>query len=210
MKRFIYLCIPVFLLLLIPAVLCYRSWLTARPPFISSTGGKTLEILLPVKNGHFLQLDPRWRNERIGGSGESIDSVGCTLCCLATALRALGEDTDPSRLNQNLIRSGGYTARGWLEWTAITGIFQNRVEAIETRRLSHKDVDHALEQGHFPIVKFRLSTGINHWVLIVGKRGLEYLVLDPLKADPRPVILSSLTPFIYSVRYVCRKFVTPP
>jgi hypothetical protein len=38
------------------------------------------------KTPHYRQHDPRWAEEKIGGFGESMGRVGCTICSLAMAL----------------------------------------------------------------------------------------------------------------------------
>src|SRR5512147_572257 len=56
----------------------------------------------------FKQWDQRWGDDPVGGSGEPLRSVGCTVSCVAMAFRHFGMDTDPGRLNAWLRASGGY------------------------------------------------------------------------------------------------------
>lgn len=46
------------------------------------------------------------------------------------------------------------------------------------------------------------SQTITHWVMIVGKNGREYLVMDPLNREKTIVPLSTLSKKIYSIRMV--------
>ena len=123
---------------------------------------------------YFLQADPRWGNDVVGGSGESLSAVGCTICAVAMAAGSLGYDVTPGELNARLVRADGYTSRGWLIWSKVS----------------------------IPVVRFFLPGGIPHWVAIVGKSGKEYLVKDPLDSTKQIVTLSRKTKTIVSVRYV--------
>lgn len=180
----------------------FMIWQARSAPHIAVTGGKPMSVRLPVKGTHFMQNDPTWAGEKIGGSAEPIKSVGCTLCSVATAAQFMGESTDPKAFNRELIANGGYTDQGWLVWSAVAKVFQKRVEAISTPLPSHETLDSALEQGQYPIIKFILPAGIPHWVVVVGKEGLDYLIYDPLVAIAEPVPLSRRASAIYSVRIV--------
>lgn len=72
-----------------------RSARTRSVPSVSAQGGRLLTIRLPVTKPHFLQRDSQWKDDRIGGSSETLGSVGCTLCSVGTAVRSLGEMIDP-------------------------------------------------------------------------------------------------------------------
>ncbi len=61
-------------------------------------------------------------------------------------------------------------------------------------------MDEALQHGAYPVVKYFLLGGIQHWCVIVGKDDEEYLARDPLRDDKEPVPLSALTEKIYAVR----------
>ena len=52
------------------------------------------------------------------------------------------------------------------------------------------------------MVKFVLPHGVPHWVVIVGKEGTEYLARDPLRKNDKPVLFSSITSRIYSMRFI--------
>jgi hypothetical protein len=69
---------------------------------------------------------------------------------VATAARSLGEPINPGQLNRQLIGSGGYTAEGWLIWSAITHVFGNRIETAVIDQATHTDIDDALERGEYP------------------------------------------------------------
>ncbi len=152
-----------------------------------------------------MQNDPKWGAEKIGGSAESLRAVGCAMCSVATAAQALGEKTDPSVFNRELIAAGGYTPQGWLVWSAVAKVFQDRVSITVVDELSHEAIDCALEAGQYPIAKFILPIGIAHWVVVVGKEGTDYLIHDPLVNKQEPILFSSRGSSIYAIRIVKRR-----
>ena len=180
----------------------WRSTHSVPAQVISASGGKSMIVRLPTPE-HYLQTDPRWAAETIGGSGESIRSVGCTICSAATALTAIGPVITPQELNDQLKNNDGYTADGWLIWNAITKS-NSAVSVDVVSQPSHKILDSSLEDEAFPLVKFWLPGGIPHWVVLVGKEGSDYLALDPFFGDGEKK-LSELTDQIDSVRVIRRR-----
>jgi hypothetical protein len=190
-------------LLVVGGYFAYRHSHSRSSSPVSAQGGRPLSILLV--RPHFLQRDAQWSEERIGGSAESLGSVGCTICSVATAARSLGEAINPGELNRQLVSAGGYTSEGWLIWSAITQVFGNRIEAAVFNQASRAAIDDALERGEFPIVKFFLPLNIPHWAVVVGKQNHDYLIHDPLVSDASPIPLSSRTSSIQSVRIIRRR-----
>jgi hypothetical protein len=58
----------------------------------------------------------------------------------------------------------------------------------------------ALAAGRPAIVKVLLEGGVNHWLLVVGTEGREYLVNDPLNLSPEPAKLSDYGRYLYAMR----------
>ena len=78
---------------------------------------------------------------------------------------------------------------------------EGRLTADYHTRPRHEFIDRALQAGAFPVIAYPLPNGARHWVLVVGKEGLDYLVRDPLTDEPKkPVSLSTLTDRILAVR----------
>lgn len=150
---------------------------------------------------HYCQSDPSWSSEGIGGSGETIGAVGCTLCCVSMALEHFGIGAgDPSQLNASLIDGGGYTERGWILWSAVERVAADRVAVTVHESPSHRRIDADLKAGRLVLAKFPLPRGIPHWVLICGKQGDDYLVKDPAFRDAGLVALSTRTSSIHAIR----------
>ena len=172
---------------------------------IPSFGGEALEIVPNPSGEYFLQTDPQWSSERIGGSGETMASVGCTICSVAMASNELGVKTNPKSFNSALLENGGFTQRGWIIWEKIEAASQGKIRVSVPGKLSHRALDTALKNGHIPIAKFYLPSGITHWVTIVGKSGYEYLVKDPLNQEKKVVQLSEYTNEISDIRFLKKR-----
>ncbi len=80
---------------------------------IQSSGGADINLPPPAGGAYYLQADPRWSSDVIGGSGESLSSVGCTICAVAMAASYLGYEITPKDLNARLIHYGG-VHKPWL------------------------------------------------------------------------------------------------
>ncbi|MBN1513901.1 MAG: C39 family peptidase [Phycisphaerae bacterium] len=152
----------------------------------------------------YRQADPRWADQTLGGSGEPLRSVGCTVCCISMALAHHGITLDPSELNRKLKEADAYTERGWVKWKAVTRVTGNRVRIELPRNPSNRDIEAALAEGNPVLVKIILSSGAPHWVLLVGRDGHEYLMKDPLGDGKTLKPLSSFGSEIRSVRIVTR------
>jgi len=150
----------------------------------------------------YLQTDPQWAHEKIGGSGEELRAVGCTNCCLCMALAQHGIVLDPAELNQKLIQADGYTERGWIKWDAVEDVSQKRVRIDIPERPTHRDIDQALAAGNPVLVKIVYRPGVLHWVLLVGRDGKEYLMKDPLGDGHTLGLLSAYHSDILAVRIV--------
>lgn len=183
----------------------WRKTNSDRGFHISATGGREMSLTLPELGHTYLQRDPQWRDEKLGRTTETLGSVGCTVCSVAMASTSLGFPIDPSELNRKLRESGGFTSDGWLVWGALAKVTDDKIDVAVTSRPSHADIDSALARGDFPVVKFFYPLGLPHWVVIVGKDGLEYLIRDPAKDSERPIRLSTRTSAIYSVRVIRAK-----
>ena len=137
-------------------------------------------MLPPLGTAYYLQKDPRWQNETIGGSGEPLARVGCALCSLAMALDFHGIKTNPRELNDFLKRNAGYSEQGLLKWNSAAQYAGGKVSFEYIGSPDHKRIDQALQNRRPVIAKIFINQTIPHWVLIVGKERVEYLMRDPL------------------------------
>ena len=153
---------------------------------------------------HYLQRDKRWATERIGGSGKPLYAVGCTVCCLSMAMDQHGIARTPAQLNRDLKAADGFTSKGWLLWSALGPVTDGQLRAEILWRPTHRDIDEALTAGNPVLVKVAPPSMFQHWVLLVGRDGREFLMKDPLDAAKTVRPLSSLHSHILAVRVVKR------
>lgn len=178
--------------------------------------GRRMEVSLPPRSEEavsrstvevepiYLQADPDWATEKIGGSGERLARVGCTICCLSMALAHHGVTLNPLELNRKIKEVDGYTYRGWVKWDSVRQVTGEEVHVELPQKPSNKDIEKALDQGNPVLVKVVLRSGVQHWVLVVGRDGKEYLMKDPLGDGKSLEPLSSLGSDILAVRIVRR------
>jgi hypothetical protein len=134
-----------------------------------------VELAVP----QFRQADERWHADRLGWSRGTLGSEGCAVASAAMVLRFYGIATDPQRLNWHLSAHGGYTDQGWLYWERATDIAPDRARHIYEEDASYFLMDWNLARGNPVIVRLRLTNGITHFVVIMGKEGFDYLIRDP-------------------------------
>ena len=84
-------------------------------PPIAPCGGASFQNFANIETPFYLQRDPRWKDQTVGGSGESLGKVGCTVASLAMALHHYGLAMTPAQLNESLKAHSGYTFRGRLK-----------------------------------------------------------------------------------------------
>src|SRR5688572_25269564 len=83
---------------------CATPAITTRPPecrLPPRTPDSSQRFVLPSQV-HYLQHDPSWASDPIGGSGKPLREVGCAICCLSMALAQYGIDRTPGQLNHGL------------------------------------------------------------------------------------------------------------
>lgn len=149
------------------------------------------------------QDDPTWGREPLGGSGESMAAVGCTITSTAMALKSLGHSFTPLDVCRGLKAQAGFTPQGHLIWSAQGKLTDGAVR-VEFPALTHANIDNTLRQKNPVITKIMLGGDIPHWVLIVGKQGAEYLAFDPLNPSNAVVRVSTLSPTIHAIRVLAR------
>ena len=167
---------------------------------IAGVGGEPFRDFPMIETPIYLQHDRAWEGERIGGTGETLGSVGCTVCCLAMGLGHFGFEQTPKQLNAWLKSNEGYSLRGWLRWETVSKLTAGKVRVDFRAPLNHETIDAALKARQPVLAKVFINRVIPHWVLVVGKEGREYLVQDPLGGGKRPERLSSYSSGVHAIR----------
>jgi hypothetical protein len=197
--------IVIAVLLLLALAVC--AWLIhglTERRVISSSGG--IYFLRPVVLSvpPFRQADPRWHEEPLGDTSDTIGRTGCAMTSAAMVLKSYGVDTDPHRLNAYLTTHHGYVGTGYIVWEKAAKLGTNVKKAYEDLP-SYWRIDRQLMKGNPVIVRLHLSGGGTHFVVIAGKRGFDYLILDPGAGWARGLYpLREITPSIDGLRYYRR------
>lgn len=148
----------------------------------------------------YRQDDARWANDVLGNSSFTMESSGCLVSCIASAVSMESEDTvTPGELNRLFTEHGVYDSEGNIQWSAIDNI--DGYSAQVYSNVSQPEIDRCLADGHYPIVRVRMNiVGNFHYVLIVGTENGDYVCMDPLKSELTG--LSQYAGRVYAVRVV--------
>ena len=169
-------------------------------PIASSGGSDSLSIRIEHVP-YWLQNDPRWGAETIGGSNERMAAAGCTITCLAMSISYLGYQTDPQQLCRDLKHQDGFTDQGYIKWDAVKVVTSGKLR-VEFPNLTHEAIEAALHEKKPVIAKIMLSAKVPHWVLIIGKEESEFIIIDPLNPERKLLRLSDRSAQIYALRVV--------
>ena len=131
------------------------------------------------------QRDTRWASHKLGYSYYTIGGYGCLITAISMILNWYGKSTDPAQLNDALVRVGGFTGAN-LYWNAIAQVQPDvyLAKAIDCYYIPAPlhEID-ALLADDVPVlvhVDFTPGGAVDqHWVLIVGKSGDDYIINDP-------------------------------
>lgn len=155
----------------------FTIWFWKGP--ISGHGGIPILGRMEIFVAPFFQEDPLWSQESLGTSTDTIGSAGCALSSAAMVLRFYGVEVDPKKLNDYLIEHDGYEGAAWIKWEIAATFPPNIAEKRYEDLPSYGLIDWNLLRGNPVIVRIRRLTGKTHFMVVVGKQGLDYLVRDP-------------------------------
>ncbi len=165
---------------LIVAISLIALYLWPHPTLAS--GGLPIPGEIVIEVPQFFQGDPAWGLDHLGTTAQTSGTLAAEGCAVGSASMVLGfygMDIDPKRLNQFLITHQGYEGKGWLRWESAAEYSPGLVEKAYEGLPSYALIDWNLLRGNPMIVRIRRTDGITHFVVIVGKRGLDYLIRDP-------------------------------
>jgi len=151
---------------------------SARRP-ISGSGGLYFPNEVVIDVPQFFQNDPQWASDPLGPTDGTLGAEGCAVASAAMVLASYGADLDPGRLNAFVQKINGFTPEGWLYWEAASAYPPIVADHVYEDLPSYRLIDANLLAGNPVIVRLRYTSGITHFVVIVGKRGFDYLVRDP-------------------------------
>ena len=169
---------------------------------ISATGGLYFFSRTELNVPRFAQADPRWADDSLGPTDSTIGGEGCAVSSAAMVLAYYGVNIDPGILNAFLTNNDGYTPQGWLYWEKAAAFAPGKAKHVYEDAPSYYLIDSNLLRGNPVIIRIRLSSGITHFVVIVGKRGFHYLIQDPASSGDNGIYpLYRLVPKIEALRF---------
>ena len=153
-----------------------QSQLAALKNFSSSAGGSTCLGASPGggSDGNFYsQRDPRWCQQYIGNSRDTIGSVGCYLSSISMVYKKLGNDITPSAYAANSSNFWGNTA-----YMSTP----NPPSGYTYKQIAYNSgvIDDELKAGRYVIAQMKMSNvaGMHFIVIISGSNG-NYKIHDP-------------------------------
>lgn len=181
-----------FIIFLLSAIFCVFVLYSASAFYIKNIGItlKTDENFdYSSELEYFLQTDPEWASAKLGTSNYTLAQQGCTITDVAMVLNYLGYETNPALLNQQFTEDSLYDENGNLLWFKLEDLYP--VQYKHRRIFSSKTIEKNLRNEILPIVKVKLAQwDLEHWVLIVGADGEDFLVMDPLNKNKTVTKLS--------------------
>lgn len=158
------------------------SYLTAASS--SNTTGGYAAVRLSVVN--FKQTDPRWANVKIGSSGDTLGSSGCTTTALAmTESYRTGTTITPAMMASRLT----YAPAGWLYWPSNYVISTNGTNYLQT-------IYNLLKSGKPVILGMKKASGAQHWVVVTGFTGGARTAANFTVNDPGSNTRTTLSAFV--------------
>lgn len=130
----------------------------------------------------YWQKDPRWKDIKLGNSNLTIGSDGCLVTNFAMVF-----GVTPAEFNARMKEVGGFTG-ALVYWQMVKKAYPNSeyVRAIDCYYVPAplKEIDALLAQN-IPVmvqVDYNPKTAAmdQHWVLIIGKNGDDYIINDPI------------------------------
>ena len=152
-------------------------WCWRRPLY--GVGGLPIPGEIVISVPQFFQGEPRWSDELLGNTPGTLGTEGCAVASASMLLTHYGMDVDPGRLNKFLKENNGFEGAGWLRWESAAEFTPGLIEKAYEDLPSYALIDWNLLKGNPVIIRLRLPSGITHFVVIVGKRGFDYLIRDP-------------------------------
>ena len=149
------------------------------------------------------QRNPQWANEHLGfDTTVTIGTDGCALTCLTMLVNGFGFNETPSSMNRKLkdLGSGSGFLGSLIVWPGLTRAFPKilfrHIIVCRDAPAPINEINATLDQGQPVLLEIDRSPapGLqNHWVVVYGRQGIDYLMLDPyaLPPDSKPTTLSN-------------------
>jgi uncharacterized protein YvpB len=148
---------------------------------------------MPFKLVYYAQNDPKWKEDRLGLSEQKSDTigyVGCALTSVSMMLSGHGYTETPKSLNEKLKKIGGFAGSG-IRWHSVSQLYpQVRLNSIikcHDTPAPLAQIDAALAAGQPAVICVDSTAApgfLSHYVMLIGRKGNDYLMLDPWPYQP--------------------------
>lgn len=132
------------------------------------------------------QMDPKWKNDLLGFANDStIGKFGCLLTSMTMVANTYGFNETPATVNEKMRNVGGFQGAYIIPALlpkALPGIIYRNFIRCQNQPAPLTEIDAALAAGKPVIIEVDYSpaNGMqNHWVVLYGKKGDDYLMRDP-------------------------------
>lgn len=125
-------------------------------------------------DGNFYsQRDPRWCNQPIGYSSDTIGEVGCFISSVSMVYKKLGSDITPSAYAAN---PGNF----WANTAYMSTPTPPSGYTYKQVSYSTSTIDSELQAGRYVIAQMRMSTIVGmHFIVIISGSNGSYKIHDP-------------------------------
>jgi len=159
-----------------------NRWLIGKPPMPPTSEDEIIDMTNVMNIDPLSQVDPRWKDIRLGNSAATIGSDGCLMTGVTMFARYLGVDTDPAKMNAWLTANGGYYDKLFV-WKSIEKLLPGLTFTAKYTGSNLDKIDESLSRKMPCLVHvdYNPATSLveQHWVLIIGKSGASYIINDP-------------------------------
>lgn len=142
---------------------------------------------------YYSQQDPQWKTDKLGFGSQPSDTIGyigCALTSVAMVLSGHGYTVTPKTLNQKLQSINGFVGSG-IRWHSVPQLYpQMRLNSIvkcndTPAPLDLIDASLAAGQPAIVCVDSTPAPGLlTHYVMLIARKGNDYLMLDPWPYQP--------------------------
>jgi hypothetical protein len=117
------------------------------------------------------QRDPRWKNEKLGTSNETIGNKGCTISCLSMCIASQGLNYTPSGMSKQLVQVKGFLNGNLLLWGRINAAFP-KFKAYRYPTYDNAKALESLSKGMPVLVEVNAAKigAPKHWILFIGDK----------------------------------------
>ncbi len=136
----------------------------------------------------FSQKQSPWGDANLGPTRLKMRDWGCAVTALAMMISWYGHPVNPGELNAwlNDRSRNGFEPGGDVRWSVAAGLAPN-VSFIQSVNWSGNadlnTVNSDVDEGYLSILRVRVggrSNGLIHFVLLVGRSGETYYIIDPI------------------------------